>query len=83
MPQTQKTHFRGVGGKFSAMPNRIAENKDPEDDNNFVICTDEDHMSGGYNRDSEWEDLPPAATYSERFTKLLGRQHKRKRRSEI
>ena len=51
------------------MPNPVTENKDQEDDNDFVICTNEDYMSDGYNGDSEWEDLPPAATYSEQLTK--------------
>ena len=51
------------------MSNPVTANKDLEDDNNFVICTNEAHMSNSYNGDSEWEDLPPAATYSERLTK--------------
>ena len=51
------------------MSNSVTEQKDPEDDNNFVICTNEDHMSNGYNGDNEWEDLSPAATYSERLIK--------------
>lgn len=45
------------------------ENEDPEDSNDFIIYTDEDDMSDGYNGDSEWDDLPPAATYAEHLTK--------------
>ena len=43
-----------------------------EEDDNFVICTDEEYMSGGYIGNSEWENLPPAP---ERLNKKIIAAH--------